>query len=80
MFKCMIGVLKWFQGLITYTLLGKKALKFSMGKVILSRKIKLPTLQVANIMFSLLSKAKKSYMIILTRVLTSCRFHPPKKT
>lgn len=75
----MTGVPKCFKGLITYTLLGKKALKFSMGKVILSGKIKLPALQAANKMFSLLSKAKRSYMISLTSVLESCRFHPPKK-
>lgn len=79
LFKCMTGVLKWFQGLITYTLLGKKAVKFSMGKVILSGKIKLPALQAANKIFSLLSKAKRSYMVSLISVLKSCRFHPPKK-
>lgn len=60
LFKCLTGVLKWFQGLITYTLLGKKALKFSMGKVILSGKIK-PALQAANKMFSLSLKQKKNH-------------------
>jgi len=62
-FKCLTGVLKWFQGLITYTLLGKSALEFSMGKVILSGKIKLPVLQAANKMVSMLLKRTKKQHI-----------------